>query len=106
MSYQEHQKSAEETVARCAVITLSDTRTTQTDKSGQTIQRLLIESGHPLAEYSLIPDEPLELSSLLQQHLGSDLVDVILTNGGTGISQRDQTISVVEKILDQPIPGF
>ena len=106
MSYQEHQKNAEQTVARCAVITLSDTRTSESDKSGQTIQRLLVESGHQVADYSLIPDEPVELSSLLQQHLGSDSVDVILTNGGTGISQRDQTISVIEEILDQPIPGF
>jgi len=93
-------------VARCAVITLSDTRTEQTDTSGQMIRNLLTGDSHVVAHYQIIPDEPSQLESILLDLLAREDVDAILTNGGTGISRRDQTISVIIKHLDQELPGF
>jgi len=90
----------------CAVITLSDTRTIETDASGQLIQKLLRDAGHEVADYRLIPDDAAELERLLLTLAADERVDVLLTNGGTGIASRDQTIGVVEKIIDQPLPGF
>ena len=106
MSYEQHVKSAQEIVARCAVVTLSDTRTAETDTSGQLIQKLLREAGHEVAEYRVIRDDPTDLEKLLQTLLADERVDVVLTNGGTGIANRDQTIGVVEKLIEQPLPGF
>jgi molybdenum cofactor biosynthesis protein B len=106
MSYDQHQKTAASLLARCAVITLSDTRTEASDGSGRRIRELLIEQGHELARYTIIPDDPSKLSELLDKLLGSEAVDLILTNGGTGISPRDNTIAVVESRLTLPLPGF
>jgi len=106
MSYQEHKQSSQALSARCAIITLSDTRTPQTDRSGQLIQRLLAENGHTLAAYHLIPDEPGQLTELVLSLLQRPDVDALLTNGGTGISPRDQTIDAIEQLFDKPLPGF
>ncbi len=106
MSYQQHIREAGDPSARCAVITLSDTRTPETDSSGKRIRELLESSGHTIAAYRVIRDEMQDLQGLLEEFLGSQTVDVVLTNGGTGISRRDRTIEVVQQFLDQPLPGF
>lgn len=106
MSYQQHITSAKEIVARCAVITLSDTRSAETDMSGQTIQRLLGGAGHVVSKYCVIPDDPQTLRPLLEELLSDEGTDAVLTNGGTGIAKRDQTVDVIQRILDQPLPGF
>src|SRR5690348_8155652 len=102
MAYQQHQRAAEQAkiAARCAVITLSDTRTVATDTSGQTIRDLLTRDGHEVVHTQIIPDDPGQLEALLNELLARNDVDTILTNGGTGISRRDQTISVIAKLLD------
>ena len=106
MPYQEHIVGSSAEHGRCAVITLSDTRTPETDKSGKRIQELLTDAGHAIVRYQLIPDDPARLDALLTELLASDDVDVIMTNGGTGISRRDQTVPVIEAVIDSPIPGF
>src|SRR5438874_262641 len=106
MSYDQHIHSAEAIVARCAVVTLSDTRTEATDKSGARIQELLSEQNHMIVAYTVIPDDPQRLDQLICDFLARGDVDVILTNGGTGISKRDQTIGVIEKRIMQLLPGF
>jgi molybdopterin adenylyltransferase len=110
MPYDQHIREASAdpaaAVARCAVVTLSDTRTPDTDKSGRKIQELLREAGHAVADYRLIPDDPQKLQLLLVDLLGRYDVDVVLTNGGTGISRRDQTVGVAERLIEQPLPGF
>jgi molybdenum cofactor biosynthesis protein B len=106
MSYQQHIHLSETIVARCAVITLSDTRTETTDKSGARIKEMLSEQNHRIEEYRLIPDDPAQLDQLLSQYLSRNDLDIILTNGGTGISKRDQTIGVIERHITQPLPGF
>jgi molybdenum cofactor biosynthesis protein B len=106
MSYQQHQSSGAGIAARCAVITLSDTRTEATDKSGRFIRDVLSEQKHLVTFYQVIPDDPARLEALLARLMDQEDVDVILTNGGTGISTRDATVPVIEKRLTTPLPGF
>jgi molybdenum cofactor biosynthesis protein B len=106
MAYEQHVREAASDTARCAVITLSDTRTEATDTSGCTIQKLLTAAGHEVSAYSIIPDDAERLDALLAECLTRQDLDAVLTNGGTGISPRDRTIEVVERHLDQPLPGF
>jgi molybdenum cofactor biosynthesis protein B len=106
MSYQSHQQSGAKLIALCAVITLSDTRTQVTDTSGQTIRKLLTEAGHAVAHYAILPDEPDQFEPALKNLLDRSDIDAILTSGGTGISRRDQTIDVIQRQLDHPLPGF
>jgi molybdenum cofactor biosynthesis protein B len=106
MAYSDHLREAHDQFVRCAVITLSDTRTPETDKSGRRITQLLQEHGHTLARYQILPDEPADLRALLNELLASPDIDAILSNGGTGVSPRDTTIEVVESLLDQSLPGF
>ena len=105
-SYDDHLHSAEPIAARCAVLTLSDTRTAETDKSGRRIRELLEAQGHAVAHYQILPDEPERLARELGAVLGRADVDTVLTNGGTGIGRRDQTIGVVERYFEQHVPGF
>ena len=105
-AYDEHQAAAATIVARCAVLTLSDTRTPATDTSGARIRELLAADGHLVAEYQVIPDDATRLGTLLGSLLDRGDVDAILTNGGTGISRRDATVPVIERTIEQPLPGF
>ena len=104
--YDQHVQRAAGIAARCAVLTLSDTRTTETDKSGRRIRELLEGDGHAVAHYRVIPDEPQILTNELDALLARADVDAVLTNGGTGIGRRDQTIGVIERAIRQPLPGF
>jgi molybdenum cofactor biosynthesis protein B len=106
MPYAEHIDAARGETARCAVVTLSDTRTEATDKSGARIRELLAAQNHDVVHYTILPDDPARLEPELSRLLHRDDVDVILTNGGTGISRRDQTVGVIEKLIQQPLPGF
>jgi molybdenum cofactor biosynthesis protein B len=106
MSYAEHIKSAQAITVHCAVVTLSDTRTLETDTSGKKIAELLEIAGHLLLDHRILRDDPMALEFSLTELSGRDDIDVILTTGGTGISRRDQTVAVIEKILEQPLPGF
>ena len=89
----------------CAVITVSDTRTRETDTSGQIIQQLLDDAGHQIVKYSIVPDEPAEIQALLNE-LDRQQLEVIIFSGGTGIAPRDTTYDVVNKWLAKTIPGF
>lgn len=91
---------------RCGVITVSDTRSPDTDKSGQLIKLLLAEAGHGLYHYEVIRDEPDELALLVKKLVAQGEIEALLINGGTGIAQRDNTYDVVERLLDKTLPGF
>jgi molybdenum cofactor biosynthesis protein B len=105
-SYEQHVQTSAAIVARCGIITLSDMRTESTDKSGAAIRSLLAGESHSIAHYQIVKDDPAEFEPLLQSLLARADIDVILTNGGTGVSRRDQTIAVVERAIDLPLPGF
>lgn len=106
MAYAQHKSDATGLIATAAVVTLSDTRTTANDTSGQAIHRLLRNAGHVVGQYHLIPDDRARLESLLSAVLADPSVDIVLCNGGTGISRRDQTVPVLERLIDTPLPGF
>jgi molybdenum cofactor biosynthesis protein B len=90
----------------CAVITVSDTRTIETDRSGLLIQQLLRDAGHSIVTYEIVPDEPEQIRALLQALSNRADLEVIVLNGGTGIAPRDTTYDAVEQLLDKVLPGF
>src|SRR5699024_4784520 len=91
---------------RCLILTISDTRTSQTDKSGKLIQSLLRENQHKIVDRVVVADDAAQIRQhVLDGCLRPD-VDVILTTGGTGISKRDVTIETIENLLDKEITGF
>jgi molybdenum cofactor biosynthesis protein B len=108
MGYQEHQTRAQEehtTVIRCAVITVSDTRTPETDTSGAIIRTMLTQTGHDVVRYEVVRDEANDLIDLVQD-IASTHCQVIITTGGTGIARRDNTFEAIDGLLDKRLPGF
>lgn len=104
-SVHQHKQEAPKRVT-CMVITVSDTRTEETDKSGELMKQLLEEAGHRTALYRLVPDEPEEIKKAIHEGLAHKSVEVILLNGGTGISPRDTTYETVASLLEKEMPGF
>lgn len=96
---------SERYAVRCGVITVSDTRSPETDKSGKLIQDLLDQDGHHTEFYQVVKDDPEAIETLLESLANKDL-DVILLNGGTGIAPRDNTFDVVVRLLEKTLPGF
>ena len=105
MSHVEH-RAAAPTQVRCYVITVSDTRTPETDTGGQLLRELLVGGGHQIAGHAIVRDDPITLREAIQEQLEVDHVDAVLTTGGTGISRRDGTFEVVSALLDKRIDGF
>lgn len=105
MSTTEHKKEAPVQVA-CKVITVSDTRTKETDKSGQTMISLLEASGHVIRDYVIVKDEKEVIREAVEKGCEDPTIDVVLTNGGTGIAKRDVTIETVQGLFEKEIPGF
>ncbi|WP_046175869.1 MogA/MoaB family molybdenum cofactor biosynthesis protein [Domibacillus indicus] len=95
-----------ETRFSAAVLTVSDTRTPETDKSGLHIQALLQESGHRISGYKIVPDEKKAIREAIQNWLQKETMDIIIATGGTGIAPRDVTVEAVKPFLQKEIPGF
>ena len=106
MSYVEHIQSSEKLVVRCAIITLSDSRTLETDGSGNKIAELLLANGHQVKDRALFKDEPRLLCPAIWRLVERKDIDVILTTGGTGVSWRDRSVATIEEMIDTPLPGF
>ncbi len=101
----DHREEAPETV-NVAVLTMSDTRTSDDDRSGQLIRTNLAWRGHEIAAYAIVPDDADRIREQLVAWLDDDSVDAIITNGGTGISARDSTYEVVSSLLEKRLDGF
>jgi molybdenum cofactor biosynthesis protein B len=101
----EHRHQAP-TVVCCAVITVSDTRTLETDVGGQTIIDLLTGGGHEVVQRHLLRDEPEPMRALLVALSQRPDVDAILLTGGTGLGSRDQTFETVSGLINKPLPGY
>ena len=105
MSHVEHRARAPQSV-RCFVITVSDTRTGETDTSGRAIADLLEAAGHHVIGRAFVKDDPDAVRGALEHQLANPDVQVIITTGGTGISSRDGTYEVVAGMLHKRLDGF
>lgn len=104
-SVEEHRAAAPDHV-RCAVVTVSDTRTTETDRSGQLIQSQLTSAGHEIVDYRIVKDEPVQIDAVLTALVGRDDCDAVIFSGGTGIARRDTTYDTVSRRLEKQLDGF
>lgn len=106
MSLEAHRAAADRLPgARCAIVTISDSRTKETDDSGRLARDLLEGAGHSIAYYGIVPNDP----GLIRETLGACLgasVDTIITIGGTGVSARDRTLETAREFFDRELPGF
>jgi molybdenum cofactor biosynthesis protein B len=88
-----------------AIVTVSDTRTPETDTSGALIRELVEAAGHQIVDYRIVKDEPDQVAQALDD-FAAGAARLIIFNGGTGISQRDRTYDVISKKLEKTLPGF
>ena len=88
------------------MLTVSDTRTAATDKSGDAIAELLLASGHTVAGRAIVKDEPAEVLRVVNHQLGNHDVQVVITTGGTGLTSRDSTYEALVTVIDKPLDGF
>jgi len=105
MGAQEHHAKAKRVVV-CAVLTVSDTRTPETDTNGTCIQALLEQAGHRVASYAVLPDEAEQVRAHVEGLLGDAEVDAVILNGGTGLAPRDRTYEAVVDLLEKRLDGF
>ena len=101
----QHRAEAPRT-ARCYVLTVSDTRTVQNDTSGLAIRDLLVTAGHQAVGYSIVRDEPAQVTQAVREQLGNAGVQVVITTGGTGITSRDGTFEAIDTLLEKRLDGF
>jgi molybdenum cofactor biosynthesis protein B len=88
------------------VITISDTRTLETDRGGQLIAEMLQKAGHNLVGREIIPDEPDPMRTLVERLADETKLDAVLLTGGTGIAARDQTFETISALLSKTLPGY
>ena len=104
-SVQQHRESAPETV-RIAVLTVSDTRTPETDTGGDVVEELMRGAGHEVVAREIVRDEAASIRTRLVDLLDRTDVDAVVTTGGTGISARDTTYEVVDRMIEKKLDGF
>jgi molybdenum cofactor biosynthesis protein B len=104
-SVHKHKESAPEKV-RVAILTISDTRTPETDTGGDIAQKLLDSAGQEVVERRIVRDEVAGIRNELVDLLARSDVDAVLTTGGTGISARDTTYEVVDRMIEKKLDGF
>ncbi|MBI5374959.1 MAG: MogA/MoaB family molybdenum cofactor biosynthesis protein [Candidatus Schekmanbacteria bacterium] len=105
MGHKDHKEEAK-AKARCFIITVSDTRTPETDTSGKLIGEKLREAGHVVVSIVILPDEPTVVKEKVLIESQRTDIDAIILNGGTGISERDSTFEAIEILLKKKLPGF
>ena len=104
-SARKHREAAPETV-RVAVLTISDTRTRETDTGGDVVEETMLEAGHEVVAREIVRDEATSIRTTLADLLARPDVDAVVTTGGTGISGRDTTYEVVERMVEKRLDGF
>lgn len=105
MSATEHRQHSPSSIS-VQVVTISDTRSLDTDASGRLIVELLEGAGHRVAGRTILRDEPDEVRATVATLTSEALVDVVITTGGTGITTRDGTFEAVDGLLTKRLPGF
>ena len=94
------------TALNVAVLTVSDTRTRETDTSGAFLEEALVAAGHTVADRQIVIDDVYQLRAIVSQWIAEPKVEVVLTTGGTGFSGRDSTPEALSPLFDKAIDGF
>ena len=94
------------TALNVAVLTVSDTRTRETDTSGAFLEEALVAAGHTVADRQIVIDDVYQLRAIVSQWIADPKVEVVLTTGGTGFSGRDSTPEALSPLFDKAIDGF
>ena len=105
MSPHEHHAKTKHAVG-CAIVTVSDTRTPETDASGTCIRALLEEAGHRVAGYAILPDDPGHIRAHVGELVAQPTVEAVIVNGGTGLAPRDTTYEAITGMLEKRLEGF
>jgi molybdopterin adenylyltransferase len=88
------------------VLTVSDTRTPETDSSGRAIRELLEAAGHTVSDHAIVRDDPDQVTTIVERVLAEPATQAIITTGGTGITSRDDTFEAIDALFEKRLPGF
>lgn len=107
-SAQQHEEraAAEKGRVGVAIVTVSDTRTEETDASGRMLREQLAADGHTIAFYRIVKDESAQIHAAMNEATTNPECEVLIFNGGTGIARRDTTFDVVDRALEKRLVGF
>jgi molybdenum cofactor biosynthesis protein B len=106
VAHDDHHTRHVATSVACAVVTVSDSRTRETDVSGTRIRAALEEAGHRVVAYDILPDEPARIREHVERVLGDPDVRAVIVNGGTGIAPRDTTYEALTALFEKRLDGF
>ncbi len=101
----QHRAAGKRTV-RCLVVTVSDTRTMDDDKSGATASECLVAAGHEVLRREIVKDDRPTITGLVRTAIADDATDAVVLTGGTGVAPRDVTFEAVGEVLEKPLDGF
>jgi molybdenum cofactor biosynthesis protein B len=101
----EHKAHAPASVG-CFVLTISDSKTSETDTSGELIRELLKAAGHRVTGHAIVKDEPAQVAAIVRSGCAAPSVEAFILTGGTGITSRDSTYEAIEALLDKRLAGF
>ena len=96
----------EKIILNIAILTISNSRTEKTDKSGNTLKKLIDNSGHSIIEKNIVKDNIYSIRNIVSTWIDNEKINVIITTGGTGVTGDDGTPEAVEALLDKKINGF
>ncbi len=105
MGYLEHREDSPKSLV-FGVVTISDSRTIETDESGRMAEEILKMEGHEVLRRLIVSNEQNEIKGIIEELLNSGEIDIVLTIGGTGLSKRDVTVETVSKMVEKKIDGF
>jgi molybdenum cofactor biosynthesis protein B len=105
LSTEEHRRIAPGTVS-VAILTVSDTRTLETDEGGRAIESRLVAAGHTVSARRIVADERTAITAIARHLLGLPGIDALLVTGGTGLAARDQTTEAISPLFDASLPGY
>jgi molybdenum cofactor biosynthesis protein B len=105
VSVAEHKAGSPASV-RCFILTVSDTRTLETETSGKAIAELLTARHHVVVGREVVRDEPVEVARIVREQTARDDIDAVITTGGTGLSRRDSTYEALTGLFDKRLDGF
>jgi molybdenum cofactor biosynthesis protein B len=101
----EHKVTAPHAIG-CFVLTISDSKTPETDTSGALIREHLVAAGHTVVGHAIVRDEPTQVTAVIRKGCADPAVEAFILTGGTGVTSRDSTFEAVEALLDKRLTGF